>query len=66
MQRSWAIFNGHLPGISFLPIASTMSGLSQVLEQKQREGEKGEVESQELLSWSAERVRVQMWHSQHS
>lgn len=31
MQRSWAIFNGHLPGISFLPIVSTMSGLSKCL-----------------------------------
>lgn len=31
MQRSWAIFNGHLPGISFLPIVSTMSGLAKCL-----------------------------------
>ena len=34
-----------------------------MLEQKQRDGEKGEVESQELLGWNPERVRVQVWHS---
>lgn len=34
-----------------------------MLEQKQRDGEKGEVESQELLGRNAERVRVQVWHS---
>lgn len=60
MQRSWAIFSGHLPGISFLPIAGWTV---QMLEQKQRDGEKGEVESQELLGRNAERVRVQVWHS---